>query len=149
VKRAKENDTVVAVQACNNGFNRAVIGFKGVHLLSGIHSAEKNAFDHVAAKMAADNGIAVDLDLSPLIYGRGIARQKAMNRYRDILVLENRFEFPVSLSSHAHSVLDMRAVREISGLCSLLDMEMEDVEKTLATIGRITARPEPSVKVVA
>jgi ribonuclease P/MRP protein subunit RPP1 len=148
VKRAKENGTVVAVQAGNNGFNRLAISTKGVHLLTGIQDAEKNAFDHVAAKMAADNGVAIDLDLSPLITGRGTARQRALHRYRDVMVLERRFGFSLTLSSHARSILDMRAVREVTGLCSLLDMEAEDVERALSAVGRVTARQEPAVRVV-
>ena len=62
---------------------------------------------------------------------RGIARQRAIHRYRDILVLEQRFEFPVTLSSYARSYLDLRAVREITGLCSLIGMDISGVEKAL------------------
>ncbi len=148
VKRAKETGSVVSVQCGENGFNRAVIGLRGVHILRGIHAADKTAFDHVTAKMAADNRVALDLDLSPLIAGRGIARQRALVRYRDLLVLRNRFEFPLTVSTHARSVLGMRAVREISGLCSILGMEPTDVEQALAGVERVTAPPPPAVRVV-
>lgn len=148
VKRVQDPGTVVSVRAGDAGFNRGVIGLKGVHILRGLHAAEKNAFDHVTAKMAADNRIAVDIDLSCLISARGIARQKAIQRYRDVMVLEQRFEFPVTLSTYARSVLDLRAVREISGLCTLLGMDLPDVEKALAGVGAVTALPEPAVKVV-
>lgn len=148
VKRANDPGTVVSVKAGDAGFNRGVVGFRGVHILRGIHAAEKNAFDHVTAKMAADNRVAVDIDLSCLISARGIARQKAIQRYRDVMVLEQRFEFPLTLSSYARSVLDMRAVREISGLCTLVGMDLPDVEKALAGVGRVTAPLEPAVKVV-
>ena len=148
IKRERNNKAVVSVQAGDNGFNRSVINLKGVHILSGLHSADKNAFDHVAAKMASDNRVAIDLDLSPLISGRGFTRQRAMHRYRDILVLERRFEFPVTLSSHARSILDMRAVREIAGLCSLLGMDIPDVEKAFFGVDIITTPPNPAVKVI-
>lgn len=149
LKRVKETGTVVSVGARDNGFNRAVIGLKGIHILRGIHAAERNAFDHVTARMAADNGVAIDIDLSVLITGRGAARQRAIYRYRDILTFERRFEFPVSLSSHARSYLDLRAVREMSGLCSLLGMDTTGVEKALGAVGRITAQPEPAVRVIS
>ena len=92
--------------------------------------------------MAADNRVAIDLDLSPLISGRGYSRQRAIHRYRDILVLERRFEFPITLSSHARSILDMRAVREITGLCSLIGMDTSDVEKAFFGVDFITAPPQ-------
>ncbi len=147
--RQEKNDTaVVSVQAGDNGFNRAVIGIRGVHILRGIQSADKTAFDHVAARMAADNRVAVDIDLSPLISGRGITRQRAIHRYRDILVLERRFEFPITLSSHARSILEMRAVREIAGLCSLIGMDTPDVERGFNGVTSITTPPNPAVRVI-
>jgi len=148
VKRVSDPGTVVSVRAGDAGFNRGVVGIKGVHILRGLHAADKNAFDHVTAKMAADNRVAVDIDLSCLISARGIARQKAIQRYRDVMVLEQRFEFPLTLSTYARSVLDLRAVREISGLCTLVGMDLPDVEKALAGVGAVTSPPEPAVKVV-
>jgi ribonuclease P/MRP protein subunit RPP1 len=148
IRQVRDKNAVVSVQAGDNGFNRAVTGVKGISILRGIQSAEKTAFDHVTARMAADNKVAVDIDLSPLISGRGVTRQRAIQRYRDILILERRFEFPITLSSHARSVLDMRAVREISGLCFLLGMDSSDVEKALAGIDRIMIPPDPAVRVV-
>jgi ribonuclease P/MRP protein subunit RPP1 len=144
VKRVMHSGTVVSVSARDNGFNRAAIGLKGVHILRGIQAADKTAFDHVTAKMAADNNVAIDLDLSVLIAARGIARQRAIHRYRDVLTFERRFEFPVSLSSYARSYLDLRAVREITGLCSLIGMDISGVEKCLDAIGRVMPPPPPA-----
>jgi ribonuclease P/MRP protein subunit RPP1 len=149
VKRAKDSGAVISVTARDNGFNRAAIGLKGVHILRGVHAADKNAIDHVAAKMAADNGVAIDIDLSVLIAARGITRQRAIHRYRDLLTLERRFEFPVTLSSYARSYLDLRAVREVTGLCSLIGMEMSGVEKALDAVGRVTAPSPSAVRVVS
>ena len=149
VKRAKDSGAVISVSARDNGFNRAAISLKGVHILRGIQAADKNAFDHVTAKMAADNNVAIDIDLSFLIGARGVIRQRAIHRYRDLLTFERRFEFPVSLSSHARSYLDLRAVREITGLCSLVGMDTAGVEKALDTVGRVMAAPVSAVRVVS
>ncbi|MFA6333225.1 MAG: RNase P subunit p30 family protein [Methanoregula sp.] len=149
VKRGKDPSGVISVQAGDAGFNRGVVGLRGVHILRGIHAADKNAFDHVTAKMAADNRVAIDIDLSVLIAARGVARQRAIQRYRDVLVLQRRFEFPLTLSSYARSVLDLRAVREISGLCSLVGMDVPDVEHAFSGVDIVTAVTEPSVRVVA
>lgn len=148
VRREKNTKTVLSVQAGDNAFNRAMISLKGVHIIRGIQLADKTAFDHVAAKMAADNQVAIDIDLSPLISGRGISRQRAIHRYRDVLVLERRFEFPITISSHARSILEMRAVREIAGLCTLLDMGISDTEMALSGVDTITKPPVPAVTVI-
>ena len=149
VKRAKDSGAVISVAARDNGFNRAAISLKGVHILRGVQAADKTAFDHVTAKMAADNHVAVDLDLSVLFGARGVARQRAIHRYRDVLIFERRFEFPVTLSSYARSFLDLRAVREVTGLCSLIGMDTPDVEKALDAVGRVTAPPVSAVRVIA
>lgn len=149
VKRFRETDAVISVKAGDAGFNRAVIGMKGIHVLRSIHDADKKGFDHVSARMAADNNVAIDIDLSVITRLRGIARQRAIARYRDILVLEQRFEFPLTLSTCARSVLDLRAVRECTGLCSLLDMDISLVEKALAGVGTVTTPKTPAVRVVA
>jgi ribonuclease P/MRP protein subunit RPP1 len=149
VKRAKDSGAVVCVGARDNGFNRAAIGLKGVHILRGIHAANKAAFDHVTAKMAADNNVAIDIDLSPIIAARGVTRQRAIHRYRDVLIFERRFEFPLTLSTSARSCLDLRAVREITGLCSLIGMDMDDVEQALGGVGRVTSPAIPAVRVIS
>lgn len=149
VKRVKDAGTVVSVSARDNGFNRAAISLNGVHMLRGIQAADKTAFDHVTAKIAADNNVAIDIDLSVLVAARGITRQRAIHRYRDVLILEQKFEFPVSLSSYARSYLDLRAVREITGLCSLIGMDMEDVKRALGSVARVTAYPRSAVRVIS
>ena len=148
IKRQRNNAAVVSVQAGDNGYNRSAISVKGVHILRGLHSADKNAFDHITGKIAADNRVAIDLDLSPLLFGRGFTRQRALLRYRDILVLERRYEFPLTLSSHARSILDMRAVREITGLCSLFGMDTPDVERAFSGVDIITSPPDSAVRVI-
>ncbi len=148
VKRSRGSGRVISVIAGDNAFNRAVIGVNGVHCLTGIHTADKKAFDHVTAKMAADNGVALDLDLSPIISGRGIGRQRAMHRYREILMFAGRFGFPVTLSTHARSILEMRSVREITGLCSLIGMDEPDVEQAFDGTGKVTEPRNMAVKVI-
>ncbi len=149
VKKSRSTGAVVSVQMGDNGFNRAVAGTTGVHILRGIGAADKRAFDHVAARIAADNITAIDIDLSPLISGRGHLRQKAIHRYLDLIVLHRRFEFPLTISSSARSVLGLRAVREVTGLCSLFGMDETDVRAALAGVGRVTEPRESMVKVIS
>jgi len=147
-KKYRGSGTVVSVLMGDNGFNRAVAGTSGVHILRGIGAADKRAFDHVAAKIAADNLTAIDIDLSVVIFGRGRLRQKAIHRYQDLMVLQHRFEFPVTLSSNARSVLGIRAVREVAGLCSLFGMDEQDIKSAFAGIETVTRKHEPDVRVI-
>ncbi|MCX6682062.1 MAG: ribonuclease P [Methanoregula sp.] len=147
VKRCKGTDTVVIVEAGDSGFNRAVLAMRGVHVLCGVHLTDRYGFDHVAAKIAADSGIAIDISLAPIIHERGATRQRALDRYLDIVMLQRRFEFPLVLSTHARSVLEMRSVREISALASLVGLDVGDVKQALGNAGRLCS-PEPAVQVI-
>ena len=148
-RKAGGSGAVISVQVGDNAFNRAVVGTKAICILRGIHEADRYAFDHVTAKIAADNMTAIDLDLSVLIAGRGRLRQKAIHRFRDLVVLQHRFEFPFTISSSARSVLGLRTVREVSGLCSVIGMDISDIELALAGVSRITGPDAVAVKVIS
>ena len=87
IRKGGNGGTLFLVDAGENGFNRAVLAQKGVHGIRRVHRIPKNAFDHVAARLAAENGIAVDIDLSPLIQEKGTIRQKVLSRMSPWLAL--------------------------------------------------------------
>jgi ribonuclease P/MRP protein subunit RPP1 len=64
------------------------------------------------------------------------------------MVLEQRFGFPLVISTHARSVLEMRSVREITGLCSLIGMDIPGVEKAFSGIDTVTTPQDPAVRVI-
>ncbi|HVP93959.1 MAG TPA: RNase P subunit p30 family protein [Methanoregulaceae archaeon] len=146
--RASANDqTLLIVNAGDNVFNRSVLQVRGVHILRHLHKTEKNSFDHITARMAADRGIAIDLDVRPLVMTRGGLRQKAIQRYRDILRLMRRFEFPVTVSSNARNPAELKSVRELISLLAMAGMEESEVIEGLKTPGMLLS-PKGPVSVV-
>jgi len=138
--RANSSGTgVLVVNAGNNGFNRAIIQIKGVHVIRHLHKTEKNSFDHIIARMSAENHVAIDIDLRPLVMSRGIWRQKTIQRYKDIIGLCERFEFPLTLSSNARSVVELKSVREMVNLASLVGIAEPDAREALAAIRGLIA----------
>jgi ribonuclease P/MRP protein subunit RPP1 len=145
--RLRRDGHVVFIEAQDNGFNRAVLEAKAPHVLSGLHAADRHAFDHVAARIASDNGIAMDISLEPILRQRGIARQKALVRYLDLVMLSQKIGFPLVLSTHARSVLEMRSAREFGGIASLLGLGAEEAGQAMGTLRRLLQPDEP-VRVV-
>ncbi len=148
VQRAGQNTDLVFVDAGDLAFNRAVVTAKGVSVLRSIHKSPKNSFDHVAARSAAQRGVAVDISLHPIVQYRGIGRQRALYRYADLLTLHRRYRFPITLSSNARSILDLRSVREVERLCALFGMTSEEVAAALAAVEGLV-RPTHPVRVIA
>jgi len=138
---------VVFVNAGDTSFNRAVVAVKEVHVIKNIHATRKNAFDHVAARTAAERDVAVDISMAPIVHLRGTKRQRALQRYADILSLQRRYGFLLTISSDARSILGQRSVRDIRGLCALFGMTGAEVSEALSSFGRIT-EPHQPVRVV-
>jgi len=134
---------LVCVDAGDLSFNRALANIKDVNVISKIHATRQNAFDHVAARTAAERGVAVEISIAPLIHLRGAKRQQALNRYADILALHRRYGFMLTISSAASSILDQRSVREIRGLCGLFGMTGAEVNEALSSVGRMIEHSGP------
>lgn len=147
IRKRGNGGTLVLVDAGDSGFNRAVLTQKGIHGIRRIHRTPKNAFDHVSARLAEENGVAVDIDLSPLIQEKGALRQKVLYRYNDLMRLHSRYCFPLTVSSNACSVLDLRSPDEIRLLCTLFGMDKEDTTRALQTVLTLLSPPEPVVVV--
>lgn len=140
LRRLPPGRRLVLVDAGDAGFNRGVVALRGVHILKNLGRAPLGALDPVAARILAGRGMAADIDLYPLIHGRGIGRQRVLQRYQDVLLLQRRFRFPLTLSSGARSVLDLRSVREMTLLCSLFGMTPPEVRRALSSCGEILTR---------
>ena len=138
-----QKQPLVMVNAGENGFNREILNLKGIHILRQVHKTRKNSFDHVSARLAAERGVAVDIDLYPIIHGSGLSRQRVMQRYNDLVTLFNRYRFPLTLSSNACSILDLRSVEEICLLCGLFSLEEDDVREGLGTAGALLDQKGP------
>ncbi len=133
----------VAVRLGEQSFNRAAAALPGVHALAGVHRCRKNALDHVAARTAAERGVAIELVLAPLVHEEGGLRQAALRRYADVLVLQARYGFPLVLGSGARSCLDLRAPRAVGALCGLFGMDGDAVEAAFSGIDALMAPPGP------
>ncbi|WP_298668830.1 RNase P subunit p30 family protein [uncultured Methanofollis sp.] len=142
VRRAPPG-ALVMIEAGDEGFNRSAVALSGVHVLRGLGRAGKHAFDHVAARIASDSGVAVEVDLAPVITLRGRERQKVLQRYADLLVLQHHYDFPLTVASNARSCLDLRTVRDVVGLCSLFGMEEEETLSALSSVDGLREHPKP------
>jgi ribonuclease P/MRP protein subunit RPP1 len=143
IRKRGNGGSLVLVDAGDNGFNRALLTLKGVHGVRQLHRTPRNAFDHVCARLAGENGIAVDFDLSPLIQEKGVIRQKILSRYNDLMRLHSRYFFPLTVSSNASSILDLRSPDEIRLICTLFGMDKEETSRALQTVGTLLSPPGP------
>jgi ribonuclease P/MRP protein subunit RPP1 len=143
VRRRSGKGDLVIVNAGDTAFNRSVIVIKEVRVLRHIHKSPKNSFDHVAARLAAERGVAIDVDLHPVIHMKGPSRQRVLQKYRDIIRLHARYRFPLTVSSNAYSVLDMRSPDEMKSICRVFGMSDQDVDDALSAAERLLTHISP------
>jgi len=145
-KYAHTND-LIYVQGGDAGYTRSVLTTPGVHVLTDVHTIPKDGFDRYCAQLAADREIGVELSARPLIELRDVARQKVIRRYEEIFTLQNRYEFPLVLSSHATDIAHLKSPREIMNLFSLIWKEKDVIRESLGSICRIKSRTGPVVEI--
>jgi len=133
LRKIPDRGDLVFVDARDSSFNRSVLSLNRIHVLRGVGKDPNQIIDHVGARLAAKRGIALDIDLHPVIHSREERRQQVLHRYEDLIQLQRRFHFPLTISTNASSILDQRSVREITLLCSLFGMERKEVYNALAT----------------
>ena len=146
--RAAPPGAFVTLQLGEAAFNRAAVALPGVHALSGLHLCRRHAFDHIAARTAAERDVGIELLLDPLVRERGSVRQSTLRRYADLLVLHDRYAFPLVLGSGARSCLGLRAPRAASALCGLFGLDPGQVEAAFSGVEALMA-PRAPVRVVA
>ncbi len=143
VRNVSRNVDLTFVNAGDLAFNRAAVTTGDVQIIRHIHTTHRNSFDHVAARSATERGVAVDISLYPIVHWRGARRQKALQRYADLLSLHRRYRFPLTISSNARSILDQRSVRDVEQLCALFGMTRQEVRTALGTVHRILEHKQP------
>lgn len=142
-----DSNEVVYVQAGDAGYNRNAITTPGIHVLMDVQSAPKDGFDRYCAQLAAERGVGVGLSVRPLIELRDVARQKVIRRYEEIFTLQNRYEFPLVLSSHASDITHLKSPRELIRLFSMVWSDEELLEKSIETIPQIKNRKGPVMEI--
>ena len=148
IQMASRDGSLSLVRAGEAGVNRTILTTPGVHVLCDLHNAPKNSFDRVCAQNAADRNVAIDIRVSPLRELRGVPRQRVIRLYEEILNLQRRYEFPLIISSGAHSPAEMRSPRAIEALLSDLGMEKELIERAFSTIPDLINGQSPVRRVV-
>jgi len=137
----------VYVQAGDAGYNRSALTTSGVHVLMDVQNSPKDGFDRYCAQLAADCEVGVGLSVRPLIELIGVARQKMIRKYEEIFTLQNRYEFPLVLSSHASDITHLKSPREMVRLFSMVWEDEELLMASLGTIHQIKNRKGPVMEV--
>ena len=135
IKRYWGNVALVAVHGGDDKINRAAVENPKVDILAHPCGEKgESGLNHVLVRYAADNGVAIDFNMNALIRSRRGDRARVIGKMRDNLKLVRKYNAPMILTSHAHSIYDLRAPRELIALATLFGMTKEEATSALCDI---------------
>ncbi|MHC1566897.1 MAG: ribonuclease P protein component 3 [Candidatus Syntropharchaeia archaeon] len=127
VKKYRKRVEVLLVHGGDEKIDRAALKNPKVDVL-----AHPGSLNHVLARFASENGVAIEFNIGEIIHKRGRGRWQALSTMRNNLKLVRKFKVSALLSSNAYSIYDLRAPREIISLSTIFGMKKEEAKKALS-----------------
>lgn len=128
----RDNVTVVAVQGGDSDINRAACEDTRVDILSNPEFKRKDSgIDHVIAKKAHQNNVALEINFGSILKTYGKLRSQIMTHMRRNVRLADKYEAPMIINSGARRVEEMRKPRDMLGLGVSLGMSLSEAFKTV------------------
>ncbi|MFB6294686.1 MAG: ribonuclease P protein component 3 [Candidatus Nanohaloarchaea archaeon] len=137
LQRFREMVEVVVVHGGDAAVNRAATGDSRVDVLAHPEKGRTDAgLDHVMVKQAAENTVAIQVNLRQLLETYGKVRSHILAHMRQNVRLADHFDAPVIVSSGATSVWQLRAPRELAAFPRILGRDVEHSFDTVSTVPR-------------
>jgi len=126
---------LLAVHGGNDKINRAAVENPRVDILAHPCGEKgEGSLNHVLVRYATENGVAIDFNLNAIIYSRRGERARILGKMRENLKLVRKYNAPMILTSHARTIYDLRAPREMIALAALFGMSKEEATSALCDI---------------
>ncbi|MBP2029407.1 ribonuclease P/MRP protein subunit RPP1 [Methanohalophilus levihalophilus] len=132
-KYRTEKDVII-VHGGTESINRAAVENPNVDVLNHPFTQKDSGMNHVLAKEAAENNVALAFNVDILIQLKGGKRVYALSNFRNNLQLARKYDVPILLTTNAMSIYDLRAPREVIALAGLFGMTFEEATAALSDV---------------
>lgn len=96
-----------------------------------------SGLNHVLAKEAVNNNVAVELCFKDVLKSYLAPRAKVISNFKDIYTLYRKFDFPLLLSSRAESIFDIRTTHDFVAFFKQTGLTANEIEKSFSTAQNI------------
>ncbi len=134
----RERQVVVAVHGGSRDINRFAVEQPAVDVLAHPMRGDGDV-NHVLAKVAARNGVRLELSLRRVLTSEGGDRVTAVRDLRKLVELVEHYDVPFVVSADADSHLGLRAPRDLAALGGVVGLSAEQVRTGLREWGHIAA----------
>lgn len=137
VDKFRKTADIIIVEGGDPKINRAACENIRVDILTRPYQNRRDpGINHVHARTAAENNVAIELNTNDIIKSYSKVRTRLFEYYRDIIKLHRKFHFPIVITSRATSIYDLRTPRDIIALFKCINMEEDEIIGALSTIPR-------------
>ena len=127
VQKSRKNADIIMVRGGDLKVNRAACEERSIDILSQPYRSRRDTgINHVLAKKAAENNVAIEINLKTLLNTNLRYRYRIISQFRHIVGLQRKFKFPLIISSNANSKYDFKTPRDIIALAKCFGMTFEE-----------------------
>ncbi|WP_405289884.1 ribonuclease P protein component 3 [Methanobrevibacter sp.] len=138
VRKFRKKSLCISVIGGDLKVNRAVVETIQIDVLSRPYLKRYDGgLNHVLAKEAVKNNVAVELCFKDVLRTYLSHRSKVISNFKDIYTLYRKFDFPLILSSRAESVFDIRTTHDFISFFKQTGLTDSEVEKSFVTAKNI------------
>ncbi len=136
IRRYRKKVNVLCVHGGDERINRIACEDPRVDVLSHPECPDKCGLNHVLARSAAKNNVAIGFDLGSIIQRRSGSRSRMLSSMGKNLELVRKYNVAAVITSNAHSIYELHASRDMMALAGLFGMTKEEAFSGLSTTPR-------------
>lgn len=137
-RKFRNKSSCISVIGGDLKVNRAVLENVQIDVLSRPYLRRfDGGLNHVLAKEALKNNVAVELCFKDVLKTYLAPRSKVISNFKDIYTLYRKFDFPLVLTSRAESVFDIRTTQDFTAFFTQTGLTIDEVEKSFLTAENI------------
>lgn len=137
-RKFRNKSSCISVIGGNLKINRATVETIQIDVLSRPYLRRYDGgINHVLAKEAVKNNVAVELCFKDVLRSYLSHRSKVISNFKDIYTLYRKYDFPLILSSRAESVFDIRTTHDFMAFFKQTGLSDSEIDKSFLTAQNI------------
>lgn len=137
-RKFRNKSSCISVTGGDLKVNRAVLENIQIDVLSRPYLKRYDSgLNHVLAKEAVKNNVAVELCFKDVLKSYLSYRSKVISNFKDIYTLYRKFDFPLILSSGSQSVFDIRTTHDFKAFFAQTGLSDAEISKSFETSANI------------
>lgn len=138
VNKFRTDSSCISVIGGDLKVNRATLENIKIDVLSRPYLRRYDAgINHVLAKEAVKNNVAIELCFKDVLRSYLSHRSKVISNFNDIYTLYRKYDFPLILSSRAESIFDIKTTYDFIAFFKQTGLSDEEIEKSFESSANI------------